>query len=252
MRPAEGGHAVTITVQERLGATPGRTLAFLVEERMLTQSVGYPNRDGTMEGPDIMFVPLPRQLMEKIEDRAGAVFHNIELDLQRLDKAFHGQMVMFQTVGHARSDGQKAEAKIPDPDNTTQVIPRIVQVRRSENESCEDRNGWDYIRLECLTDVHQGSTVIELSENAPTVVRELSLREPQSWGGMSGGGVWWTADNGQGQRSAGLSGLMFYEYAQNGRLKLYAHGKASLKRILDEAQRAGIDYQPSLARVHWR
>ena len=251
LRPAEQGKALTATVLKIHRASPGAMVGYLVDGKMLRQAAVYPNKEKSRSGPDIAFVPVAKQLMRAMEAETGAVFHNIDLDLDREETSFEGQLGMFQAVGHVRSDGEEAEARCPDEEGKKLVIPRAVQVRRVPHARCQRRGGWDYIPMECLAEASEHSTIHELGDGAPNIIRDLTLKGPVSWGGMSGAGVWWSAQDKQGRMAVGLCGVVFFEYYSNrrGQLRLYGHGKTSLRRIIEEAKEAEIDYTPPLSRV---
>ena len=251
LRPAEQGRVLTATVLKMHRASPGSLVGYLVDGKMLRQAAVYPNKEKSRRGPDIAFVPLAKQLMKSMEAETGAVFHNIDLDLGREDASFERQPGMFQAVGHVRSDGEEAEARCPDEEGKKLVIPRVVQVRRVPRARCQWRGGWDYIPMECLAEASEHSTIYELGDGTPSIIRDLTLKEPVSWKGMSGAGVWWSVQDKQGRIGVGLCGVVFFQYYGNrqGHLRLYGHGKTSLRRIIEEAKEAEIDYTPPLSRV---
>ena len=131
LRAAEQGKVMAVTTEEAHKRNPCRMIAFLVPEKMLAQARVYPNHEEKMRGPDIAFVPLDTQTMMRMENSAGAVFHNIDRDLKRNEQRFNGQIAIFQAIGHARSDGIAVKEVDPKPANETRLIPRPIMVRRS-------------------------------------------------------------------------------------------------------------------------
>ena len=139
-------------------------------------------------------------------------------------------------------------------DDEPVLVPKRVQVVRAPRTRKVVRAGWDYVSLQmpCVEEVSRATTILE-QEGTPKVVRDISLEAPDSWQGMSGGGVWWMTVDGTVRPEFGVTGLIFYQYfTAGGGRRMYAHAKDSLERLVNEvkAREGGLDYSSEIIRCY--
>ena len=161
---------------------------------------GHGEANDGLRGPDIGWMPLSGEEVERLE-ALGAVFSN----RARERDAFLGQVCQISIVfGFVEAAS--------DLDNKLVVAHGMLIGRTGELEADED--GWDY-----------GEYAI--THDDPWI--------PHTHGGVSGSAIW-RIDlpmDGTGRKAVILEGVVFAEGPEEDR-KLIAHGKNSVRIILDE------------------
>ena len=207
-------------------------------------------------GPDIAFVPLDTAARRQLEGETGAIFHNVEREWGR--RIARGQSVLFLAVGHVAEQDAKVHKAMGVAAGIPAMVAKRLQVVRAPRTRKYVRDGWDYASLAPVVGREAGedAKILEPEDETPKVVRDISLETPASWKGMSGGGVWWMGMNPQKngkEQPFGLSGMVYYEdTTPSGKVRLYAHGRESLKRLTRETTTAGLDYTPEIIRCRPR
>ena len=252
LHEVEKGRCMSLMTSTGPGPRSEQMRAVLVHEKMLRQAVVCPNRRKRREGPDIAFVPLSRQTMQEMEDQGSAVFLNMDRQEEKNAEKLKGQMITYQAVGHVELDGKEVEKVRPSPRGEGSLVTRCLGVQRGGR--CRYASGWDYVPLKCVTHKGEETELYPLGDETPRWIMMLSVTEPESWRGMSGSGLWWIAQDAHGRTTFGLCGIIFCEYKTQVRkeLRLYAHGRESVSRILQEAKGTEIDYSNPIVKVRPR
>ena len=231
-----------------MGGPNGKPLQGLVVAReMLQRTLGRWEKEKEREGPDIAFVPLPKWQMREIEGQSEGVFLN--LDRQQAGPEIEGSPGVLMAIGHVAGDGEEAERRHPHPSGRGSVVVRVAHMQMPDGEECYTRNGWGLMRLEPTERGDEAPHLFDLEEGIPDWLRELTIAEPGSWRGMSGGGVWWMGRpaGSRGPMTAVLFGILFYEEeGEDGKRRLYGHDRRSIERMVHEIKEARLDYTEAL------
>ena len=159
---------------------------------------GEANRGG--QGPDIGWIPLSGEEVERLEAR-GAVFRN----RAREQEAFTGEMCQISIIFGFVNAASDLDDKV--------VVAHGMLMGQTGAEAPDDQ-GWDYGEYAITSD-------------DPWI--------PHTHGGVSGSAVW-RIDlpmDGLGRRAILLEGVVYAEGREEDR-KLIAHGKQSLRIFLGE------------------
>lgn len=248
----EPDDVLSISGRSTSTTSPSGTKIFLVPQEMLERAYKWKNTGDRKEGPDLAFVPLGKNILSDMEGTTGAIFHNVDNDWSRDPLEYDGCHCLYFAVGHVGSDGREAEEVKGLPEGSIHV-QRIAQVGIVPGSKQEIRDGADYMSLRVTTSRHDHtSTFFDLGGGSPEYIKEISVAEPKSWGGISGCGVWWNTRDKQEKEDFGLCGMVYYEYPNPDlqEMHLYAHGKLSLKKIIKDALETNIDFTPPIERVY--
>ena len=162
---------------------------------------GCGERNTSAKGPDIGWIPLSGEEVERIESLAAIIYNR-----QKRRKAIFGDpchvYVIFGFVD--------ASSSLQD-----NYITAHGMLTRQSNAAPPDEDGWDY------------------AEYAITYGDDWI---PKSHAGVSGSGVWRIdlSMDGKGDKAATLQGVVYAEGPSDDR-KLIAHGEKSLRIALHEA-----------------
>ena len=224
---------------------------FLVAREMLAQSVVAWEPKNKHNGPDIAFTPLPECVMNELESRTEGVFLNLERT-ERL-ASLNDAEGMLQIVGHVAVDGEAVKLHYGMTEGLTQVVTRLEQRQtRAGEETSYTRNGWGLMRLEPVP-ASETSRLVDIAYDTDEFLRELTTSEPGTWGGMSGGGVWWTGrpkdGTGAEELVAVLVGIVFWERTEGGQKIVYAHDRSAVDQMVAKVKAAGLRYRENLMRV---
>ena len=247
LRAAEEGRISSIMVRQHQGGTAKGLISIEVPTELVKRNQAEFGR--RLGGPDLAFVPLSKSIQERME-AMGSVFHNLEHEWKRWSGRANPFGYYFG-VGHVASDAEEAAKTEGRPDD---IVPRIVQMRPSGRYTPERRNGWDYWQMEVTLGERGEGTTVDLVDKVSEEMRRITLKQPESWKGMSGGGVWWIGREKDGKLDRGLGGIVFEEEERSTQagnlLMLKAHGPASIHRFMKRVMEAKLQYNEPIARVY--
>ena len=204
---------------------------------------------GTRRGmrvADIAWIPLPTEMAERLEAESVHGFY----EWKGPTHVERGNYHLF-VAGCVGAQTRKLRLKLGE----NAIVPEFRQVKCEEFPECDRREGWDFVTVTVDKSSQRGTEERIRHPGTPNAGWNALEEHPSSYGGVSGGPLWWIKEGEPGDvdsttNSLVLWGVAFSQWGDNAKdgILLNCHGPESIERI------TSIDYShttpsPSASRM---
>ena len=194
--------------------------------------------EAKLRQPDIAWIPLSLQTAERLEAETVHGFYEWT-STSRIEPGTYHHFVSGCVGVHS----QNLLAELGE----LAVVSEFRSVKCHDFPQRETHDGWDFVTT--TVDHADGRETEERSRppGVPDAAWEVFDEHPQTFGGMSGGPLWWVRepddiDLPPEDWAIALWGMAFIEDRSpvNGRLDMHCHGPASIERITAPSTRRSV------------
>ena len=178
---------------------------------------------------DIAWIPLPTEMAEQLEAESVHGFYEWKGPTHVGRGNYHlfaAGCVGAQSSRLLRKLGERA------------IIPEFRQVKCEEFPECERREGWDFVTVTADKSCERDTQERIRHPGTPNAVWEALEEHPSSYGGVSGGPLWWMTEGEPGDIDSTTSrpvlwGIVFSQWGKDAEdgIELNCHGPESIERI---------------------
>ena len=182
-----------------------------------------------MRVADIAWIPLPTEMAERLEAESIHGFY----EWKGPTPVERGNYHLF-VAGCVGAQSRQLRLKLGEK----AIVPEIRQVKCEEFPECDRRDGWDFVTVTVDKSSERDTQERIRRPGTPNGVWEALEEHPSSYGGVSGGPLWWIKEGEPGDVDSTtncpvLWGVAFSQLGNDATdgILLNCHGPESIERI---------------------